>query len=202
KPVSDVSPDDNGIDAKEAVIKLPETFSFTINNTGRTFTGIGDASWTLYGQSIDFTFDNSKERIWSKELNKVLIPFGSSVNEFNIGQCKSPVWQLSGKASIVQSWWALSAASINLNAPLQADGTGAISIGVTDGLQAGWKGLKDIQLKDPTTARLRNALVTLMPGRINVATLFAFNPIGKQRYNLWQETVNGIQKPVQFIELQ
>ncbi|HWJ28716.1 MAG TPA: hypothetical protein VNS32_19385, partial [Flavisolibacter sp.] len=201
KTVPDVSPDDNGIDAKEAVINLPDTLSFTINNAGRSFTGISNANWTLYGQSIDFTYDNSKEPTWSKELSKVLIPFTASVNDLEIIQCKSPLVSLTGKATIAQSWWSLSAASININAPLQADGTGAISLGVVNGIETSWKGLKDIPLKESSSTLLKNALVTLMPGRINIATLFASNPIGKQRFNLWQETVNGFQKPVQFIDL-
>ena len=42
----------------------------------------------------------------------------------------------------------------------------------------------------------------LMPGRINIATLFAYNPTGRQRYQLWQEPLmNEVQKPVQHIDL-
>jgi hypothetical protein len=45
-------------------------------------------------------------------------------------------------------------------------------------------------------------MVMLMPGRINIATLFAANPTGKQRYFLWQEPpVNEVEQPVQYIDL-
>ena len=200
KIVTDISPDDNGIDIKEATIELPKTLNFTINNTGQSLEA-GSASWNLYGQAINFAFDNTKPMRWSPEINRILLPYKADVTEMDVLQCKSPVCNVSGKAPIFESLWALSAAAININAPLQADGTGAMANVILQGLEASWQGLKDANLFEKTSAKLLNALVMLMPGRINIATLFASNPAGKQRYNLWQETLNGIEKPVQYIDL-
>ena len=138
---------------------------------------------------------------WSPELNRILIPYKTDVTEIDIVQCKSPVCTVSGKATIAEAWWALSAAAINITAPLEADGTGAMALGVVEGLEVSWLGLKDANLFEKGSALLKNALVMLMPGRISIATLFASNPTGKQRYNLWQETIDGIEKPVQYIDL-
>jgi hypothetical protein len=201
KIVTDISPDDNGIDVKEATIKLPETFNISINHTGKSLEA-GAASWNLYGQAINFAFDNTKPMQWSPELNRILIPYKADVAELNVLQCKSPVCTVNGKAAIALSAWALSAAAININAPLQADGTGAMAVGVLQGIEVSWLGLKDANLFEKSNTQLKNALVMLMPGRINIATLFAANITGRQRYNLWQETVNGIEKPVQYIDLQ
>ena len=200
KIVTDISPDDNGIDVKEATIELPKTLRFTINNTGKSLEA-APANWNLYGQPVNFTFDNTKPMRWSSELNRVLIPYKANVAAMEVLQSKSPVCTVSGKAAIADSVWALSAAAININAPLQADGTGAMALGVVQGLEVSWMGLKDTSLFEKSSTKLLNALVMLMPGRINIATLFAFNPAGKQRYNLWQQTINGIEKPVQFIDL-
>lgn len=201
KVVTDISPDDNGIDIKEATIELPKTLNFTINNTGKSLEA-GAASWNLYGQSINFSFDNTRPMRWSREINRILLPYKADVTELDVLQCKSPVCTITGKAPIVESLWGLSAAAININAPLEADGTGAMAVVILDGIEASWRGLKDVNLFEKTSAQLKNALVMLMPGRINIATLFAYNPSGKQRYNCWQQTVNTVQQPLQYIDLQ
>jgi len=200
KPVTDISPDDNGIDAKEATIELPKTFNFTINNTGKSMEA-APASWNLYGQPVNFVFDNTKPMRWSPEINRIVIPYKADVAEMEVLQCKSPVCTISGKAPIFESLWGLSAAVININAPLQADGTGAMGMVILQGLEAGWMGLKDANLFEKSTTMLRNALVMLMPGRINIATLFASNPGGRQRYNCWEEVVNSTEKSMQYIDL-
>lgn len=201
KVVTDISPDDSGIDIKEASITLPKTLSFTINHTGKSVTAT-EASWTLYGQTINFTFDNTLPMQWHPMLNRILIPYKADVAEFEVQQCKSSVCSFNGKGAISNSQWALSAAAINIAAPLQADGTGALAIGVVDGLEASWMGLKDANLFEKSYTQLLNTMVMLMPGRLNIATLFASNPTGRQRYNLWKETVNGIEKPLQYIDLE
>jgi hypothetical protein len=73
--------------------------------------------------------------------------------------------------------------------------------GVLKGLKAHWPGLKDTNLFDNTSALLNNALIMVMPGRINIATLDASNATGKQRYNLWQEPATAFDRPAQYIDL-
>jgi hypothetical protein len=201
KRITDESPDDNGIDAKQASIKLPRTFSFSINHTGKAITAV-DSKWNLYGQAINFSFDNTKPMRWVPELNRIAIPYKTDVTELEIAQCNSPVCTISGKAPVADAAWVLSATAININAPLEADGIGAMAVGVVEGLEVSWLGLKDTNLFEKGIAQLKNAMVMLMPGRINIATLFASAPTGKQRYNLWQEpAVDGVEMPVQYIDL-
>jgi hypothetical protein len=199
--VTDVSPDDHGIDAKEATIELPKTLSIAISHTSKAIT-VGDSKWNLYGQALNFTFDKTKPMRWVPELNRVAIPYKWDVPEFAVQKCKSPVCTISGKAKIADASWVLSAAAINIAAPVQADGIGAMAIGVTEGLTAGWLGLKDANLFEKSFASLKNAVIMLMPGRVNIATLFASNITGRQRYNLWQEPfVDEVQKPIQYVDL-
>lgn len=198
---SDTSPDNNGIDVKDSEIDLPKTLTYTIKNTGSSLTA-ANASWKLYGQSINFTYNNAKPAIWNAELNRINIFFKASVAEFEVLQCKSNVCKVSGKASIMDAAWALSAAVININAPLQAEGTGAMLLLVKPGLEATWMGLKDANLFESSTTKLNTALIMLMPGRLNITSQTAWNPTGKQRFNLWRDIVDGVEKPMQFIDLQ
>jgi len=190
-----------GIDAKDAKIDLPKTLSFAVSSSGTNFNEIGNADWKLYGQVVNFVYDGKNPMLWSNELNRILIPFKADVAKLTIKKCKSRVCGMTGTAAISNSYWALNAAVIDINAPLQADGTGAMAVLVKQGLEAAWTGLKDVNLADKSNARLINALVMLMPGRINIATFFASNPNGRQRYNLWQEQVKGKNNPVQYIDL-
>lgn len=186
KQVTEVSPDNNGIDIQEATIELPKTLSFTISHTSRTIKA-GDAKWNLYGQPIAFTYDAARPARWNAELNRVAIPYKTDRPKFEVLQCKSPVCSINGKAKIGDAGWVISAAAINIAAPVQADGTGAMAIGVLDGIEVSWIGLKDANLEERSNAQLKNALVMLMPGRINIATLFASAPTARQRYHLWEE---------------
>ncbi|RYY27243.1 MAG: hypothetical protein EOO04_09710, partial [Chitinophagaceae bacterium] len=201
KSITDVSPDNNGIDIAEATIELPKTLSFSMSHSGRTFEAT-NATWNLYGQPIDFTYDSIKPPRWNAELNRVTIPYKTDQIEFEIRQCKSPVCTISGKAVIAEAAWALSAAAIDITAPVEADGTGAMAIGVLQGLAVSWAGLKDAALEEKTSVQLANALVMLMPGRINISTLFASAPTARQRYNLWLDpAVDGREALFQFVEL-
>ncbi len=62
-----------------------------------------DSKWNLYGQAINFTFDNTKPMRWVPELNRIAIPYKTDVTELEIVQCKSPVCTISGKAPIADA---------------------------------------------------------------------------------------------------
>ncbi len=201
KTVTETSPDNYGIDAKESAIELPAVLDFYVKSTGAKFTAIGSANWNLYDQKVGFTYDKGKPMRWSPELNRIIVPFQASVSVMNIVKCRSNFSTIKGKAPVLESSWALPAALINVSSPLKADGTGAMAMVVANGLTVHWRGLKDSNLYDNSSVKLLNALVMVMPGRINIATLFASNPTGKQRYNLWQETGSEVKKAVQYIDL-
>lgn len=197
----DPSGDEYGTDAANATLQLPEQFSFTINHTGRSIV-CSDSEWNLYGQPIKFKYNVTKPILWNAQLNRIAIPYDADQTEFKVLDCKSKSCKLEGNASITNAAWALSAASINITAPLQAEGSGAMVITVESGIDASWYGLKDGSLYEPSSARLKNALIMLMPGRINIATLFASNPGGRHRYNCWRPaSLNELEQPMQYVDV-
>lgn len=86
--ITDVSPDNNGIDIKEATIELPKTLSFTISHNGKSIT-CTNAKWNLYGQPINFSFDNTKPMRWVPELNRVAISYKTDVTAFEVQTCST-----------------------------------------------------------------------------------------------------------------
>ena len=85
KIITDISPDDNGIDIKEATIELPKTLHFTLNHSGQSMDAAA-ASWNLYGQPINFAFDNTRPMRWSPEVNRILLPYKADVAEMEVLQ--------------------------------------------------------------------------------------------------------------------
>jgi len=161
KVITETSPDNNGIDITEAVIELPKTLKFSISHTGRTIEAAA-AAWNLYGQPIAFTYDASKPPQWNPELNRVTISYKTDATEFEIRQCKSPVCAISGKARIADAAWAISAAAIDIAAPVQADGTGAMAIGLLQGLDISWAGLKDAALEEKSSVQVRVSSIQIL----------------------------------------
>ncbi len=197
----DPSGDDYGTDAAKATLQLPEKFSFTINHTGRSI-NCSDSEWKLYGQSVKFKYNPNKPILWNAQLNRIAIPYDSDQPKFEVMECSSTTCSIEGSASITDAAWALPAASINIAAPLQAEGSGAMAIAIQDGISASWYGLRDGTLYESSAARLKNALILLMPGRINIATLFANNPGGRHRYNCWKPAaMNELDQSLQFVDV-
>lgn len=200
--IAEQSPDEHGIDVKESKIDLPKKFAFTFSHTTKTFSA-EKASWDLFGQKIKFDFDTTQPMRWEQLLNRIAIPYKADVAELDVQKSKSPFCTITGRAPIVSSAWLLSTTAIDINAPLQAEGIGAMAVGVIEGLNVTYSGLKDANLKESSNTSLLNAMVMLMPGRLNVSTLFARNITGRQRFDLWRgDATDAIEMPLQYIDLE
>jgi len=181
-----VSPDNTGIDAKNAAVNLPLTFSFTFSDAGSQVLAAGDASWTVYEQQDDFTFNTTTPGFYLPQFNRVCIPYQSSAAAFDTANCLSTVCNLKGTASILQSAWSLSCATLDIHNPLEAKGIGAMIIQTSKGLSASWYGLQDVNLKDKEWINLRSPWILVEPGRISITDLNAGNINAKQEYKLWK----------------
>ena len=181
-----VSPDDTGIDAKNATVNLPLTFSFSFSDAGSQVLAAGDASWTVYQQEDNFTLDNNKPTFYLQQFNRVCIPYQSSAAQFDTANCLSTVCNIKGTASILQSAWSLSCAVLDINNPLEAKGIGAMMIQTDKGLSASWYGLQDVNLKNKEWISLRSPWILAEPGRISITDLNAGNINAKQEYKLWK----------------
>ena len=76
--------------------------------------------------------------------------------------------------------WLLPATKLDPTQLGTAAGTGALCIGLDQGLTVTWKGLKG------TATRLLRPAILVDPDTVAVVDFFASNPGGRQRWNLWQ----------------
>ncbi|MDB5111825.1 MAG: hypothetical protein JWR67_2939, partial [Mucilaginibacter sp.] len=180
-----VSPDNIGIDAMNAGVKLPTQFSFSFSGPLAKVTGIADASWNLYGSSNTFHYDASQKIVYNAVLNSILVPFTVASPQFIVSKCDSPFFTIQGKAEIWEGYWELPLMVIDVTRTNTAAGTGALAVICKPGLQANWAGLKG------GFAELRFPLLSAAPGIIGVADVFAGNLYGSQVYNLWANENTG-----------
>lgn len=178
------APGNIGIDAKNANIQLPEKISFTFSHSGAQITGAGDASWKLYGQEAAFTFKQSAPYYLS-QFNRVFIPYNINLTEFEINSASSVI-PIKGKAYISQSAWSLACAQLDINNPLEANGAGALMVNLKTGIEVNWKGLTDVNHKNPNWIQLRFPWLLAEPGRISITDADANGNLSKQQLNLWK----------------
>jgi hypothetical protein len=180
-----ISPDSVGIDAMNAKVQLPANFSFNFSTPTAKIISISDASWHLYGSSKTFQYDPGQSAFYNPVLNSILI--GCKVNDpsFTVSKCDSPFFAVQGKAPILDGYWELPIATIDITKTNTAKGIGALAIVCTAGLQVNWKGLKGgwVGLKLP--------LISATTGIIGISDLFAGNRYATQHYNLWSNETTG-----------
>ncbi len=181
-----VSPDETGIDAKNAVIQLPQSFSFSFSDSGTQVLSAGDASWTLYEEPDSFTFDSNTPATYFAPVNGVFISYKSSNTKFDAIKSQSIVCDIRGSAPIFGAAWGLTCAAIDINNPLEANGIGAMIIRTGKGLEASWRGLEDINETKREWIALRDPWISLDPGHISIMDIDAHNIYAKQKYKLWK----------------
>ncbi|MEO6187191.1 MAG: hypothetical protein ABIO82_03780, partial [Ginsengibacter sp.] len=185
-----------GKDARTATYQLPATFSFSLTGSGKNITAVGNASCNIYGQGIQFNWAGNQSTLFDASLNRVLIPWKTDVDSFGVSSCQSPFCSISGKEKITESWWALPGGTIDINAPLQADGNGAVLIQCEKGLRVTWNGLKeeDVVLSKP--------FLLGEPGRIGITDLQSDGLGAAQLFNLWKDKTNPHGTSVNLILLE
>ncbi|MBS1730331.1 MAG: hypothetical protein JSS67_06080 [Bacteroidetes bacterium] len=187
------APGNIGIDAKNATINLPEKISFYFSHTGAHITSAGDASWKLYEQDNQFTYEPEVPAFYLSQMNRVLIPFQVNATSFNI-KSASIVIPLRGKAAISQAAWSFSCARIDIQNTLEANGAGALMMNLKTGIEVTWKGLSDIHLQNEVWIQLRSPWLLAEPGRISITDTDAFGNFAKQEYPLWKNKKNNWNK--------
>ncbi|MCU1248646.1 MAG: hypothetical protein JWQ49_1675 [Edaphobacter sp.] len=175
---------DAGLDAKDAVIKMPETLELKFPSTGGALTP-GNASCTVFGCEVDFQFKKAAP-VWIPAIGQILIPYSVQSNReatdtFDVASSQSELCPLAGSAKLdVNSGWLLPVAKVDPKQLGQALGTGALCIGLTKGISASWEGLTgaDTVLVHPA--------ILAEPGLVTVVDFFASNVYGKQKWVLWR----------------
>ena len=170
-----------GIDDANAELALPATVSFTIAAGHDTVTQLGDASWTLYGQRIDFAFRPGLSSFYEPRLLSVLIPMTASAEELAVDAAASPLARAAGRAPIHRAGWALPVATIDVANPVEASGIGGLAVQTGAGLTLGWRGLRE------GPARLPAPWVALSPGLLLITDPRASNRYARQTLRLWKD---------------
>ena len=169
-----------GTDAADATLSLPATFSLRLRAGAGTVTALAPASWSLYGQSIEFARRDASVPTFELALNAVVVPYAASVSRLTIGDVKSPFATPAGNADIARAGWSLPVAMIDVAKPTAAAGIGGLAVQTTRGLTIGWRGLRDGPLS------LQSPWVALAPGLVLISDAAAEADRATQRLRLWQ----------------
>lgn len=170
-----------GIDAAKASLTLPSEFSFLLQAGKAGVTQLAKSKWTLYGQKVDFAWDQATAPRYEALLASVLVPLTASVTAIEIGLSQSPFAKADGKAKVLQAGWALPVAMIDVNQPTEAAGIGGIAVNTAQGLALGWRGLRG------GPAQLTKPWIALAPGLIFIIDPKASDLYGRQRLLLWKD---------------
>ena len=181
-----VSPDNIGIDAMNAKVQLPASFSFTMTGSAVTITSVADSSWQLYGNATTFQFDPAQTPVYNAVLNGIYIGCKANPATFTVSQCQSPFLTLQGTALIIDSYWELPVATIDITQTNNATGAGSLAALCGLGLQANWVGLKG------GPVNLLFPLLSATVGAIAINDLFASNRYATQHYDLWANEKTGM----------
>ena len=173
-----------GVDARNAQFKLPETFSFSFHHNTKNIIAVGNCSWVVYGQSNNFSFSNNQACVYNPLIGRLAIPVQPEDPTFGISDCQSTFCTFSGKSKIQQAWWGIPVAKINIAAPTEADGNGALIAQCGAGLTAKWVNLTNNHLA------LINPFIIGEPGRIALTELKGNAHGAQQDLSLWQDEVN------------
>ncbi|MCX6180277.1 MAG: hypothetical protein NT163_13110, partial [Chlorobiales bacterium] len=115
----------------------------------------------------------------------LVIPMECDTPLFTIITCDSPFCSLEGKAKILNSWWSIPAAKIDIENPPEADGSGAIIIGCGTGIDAATSNLQHKRLSLPSP------FIIGEPGRIALTELKSDGAGSIESFALWHDEMNN-----------
>jgi hypothetical protein len=173
-----------GKDARNANFHLPDNLQFSFKNNAKQIIAISNADWKVYGQANKFVYQNVQVCVYNPFIGRVAIPMHCEETDFTVSDCQSPFFNLSGSSKIKNSWWALSVTQLNIAAPLEADGNGAIIIECIKGLVAKWTGLQNKAIS------FVNPFILGEPGRIGITDIMSDGSGAFQRYDGWKDELN------------
>jgi hypothetical protein len=197
QPVADAdNSSTHGIDARNASFVLPEKFVFSFAGANKTIKEIAAGKWKVYGDAAEFKWEGNQATEYDTGISRLLIPMAYGKNSFAVSKCQSPFTFFSGEAKIKQSFWALSAALLDVNNPLQAEGSGAWLLRCDKGIQCTWQGL------DASDIFLHAPIILGEPGRIGISDLSANAAGASQHFDLWKDEKNphGTSADLTFLE--
>ena len=174
----------HGVDARNMKLVLPERFSFHFSGRGRTIDEVSDTRWHLYGQEMEFSWNDQEQTSYDPFLRRILIPFTASEKEFRVERIESRFNTLAGAANVVRSAWALPVATIDITQTTEASGTGEMMVQTGEGLSDTW------QKMEGGGINLASPVFLVRPGQIFMGDMTGGNPHASQSLDLWQDGLN------------
>lgn len=174
----------HGKDAYEAKVTTPDHFNFDFTGVSKIqLKEIGAAQWSVYGVKASFNRINKVPK-YNTQLSRLLIPFNCSTSEFVPKKQKSPMMEITEKAAVQESWWAIPAAELDIAAPLEVAGSGGMLQLLKDGLKVNWNSLQGKKLK------LENPFLLVDVGRIAITDLLSNGEGSFGEINHWKDDLN------------
>ncbi|REG90365.1 hypothetical protein [Algoriphagus antarcticus] len=175
----------HGKDAFEAKVQNPESLKFSFSGISKAqISESGSAQWTVYDQKASFNRLN-KAPTYNSQLSRLLIPYACSVAEFAPKKQASPMVEIQESAPVSNSWWAIPAALLDVNAPLEVAGSGGILQELKAGLKFRWKGLQGKNLK------LEKPQILVENGRIGITDMISNGEGAYQEIDHWKDDLNA-----------
>lgn len=173
-----------GLDATASSVQLPATFEMRfVGLKGMLVTA--PASCKAFGAEASFTFPPATT-LWAPAIGRILVRGrtvlgGNAPDTLFVESSNSTLCAFDGHARLnADSGWLLPATKLDPSKLGTAAGTGALCIGLDQGLTATWKGLK------ASATRLLRPAILVDPDTVAVVDFFASNPTGRQRWTLWK----------------
>lgn len=173
-----------GKDAVAVKIKTPENLSFSFTGVSKAqISSLGSGKAELYGQDFSFQQKNAAPTYHS-QLSRLLIPMASNQSEIKPISLKSSLIEIHENAPIKSAAWAIPAAELDVNNPLEVGGSGGFLLEGKPGLKFTWQELeaKNIKLQQP--------LILIDPGRIGLSDLVAEGEGAFQEFEHWKDEQN------------
>lgn len=170
-----------GGDAAGATLTTPATVSLELSQGKALLTQVDRAEWSLYGDKLGFAWREDAMPVYEPLLQAVVVPFEASTRQFKVGSTKSPFATLDGDGKLVRAGWTLPVATIDVDNPTDASGSGGIAIQANSNLTLSWRGLQDGPVRLPTP------WIVLFPGTVVIIDPAASNLYAHQRFRLWKD---------------
>lgn len=175
-----------GNDAAAMSLQCPDNLQFKFTGAGSgQITGAGNAQWNVYGNSNSFSYQN-KTATYNSQLSRFCVPFipDTSGKVFAPKKTVGKWVEISAKANVKSCWWAIPAASLDINAPLEVSGIGGMMEEWESGMQFSLTNIEAQKI------RLNESLFLVEEGRIAITSLTANGSGGAIHFDHWKDELN------------
>ncbi len=173
-----------GKDGLGAKVQTPGKFAFSFSGgTKAQVASVGEGNAELYGQKFVFQQKNAAPT-FNSQVSRLLIPMTSSQQEVKPISQKSPLVEFSESAPLKAAFWAIPAAELDVDNPLEVAGSGGFLLEGKAGIKCTWQGLQAKNLK------LLAPIFLIDPGRIGITDLAGEGEGAFQEFGHWKDELN------------